>query len=256
MVGKNMLSVIIPTLNEEKNLEICLSSIQKNPQLDCAVIIVDGGSEDKTVRISKKYGAEVIVEKGCPEFNSRNLGATKAKDGILLFSCADVIFPSDLLDIVNKKFAENTNLIALSGPGIPFDAPLIGRIEYALYNMFRFVLARFPYPFRRFSTSTNFLVVKKSAFEKVGGFKPKDVNADGIMGKKLSELGKIQFSMDAWVYISARRIKHMGILNFNKHYLYVLENFFPELSRTTFLQRIKLKSGHVHKKMHEKISPQ
>lgn len=246
-----MLCVIIPTLNEEKNLPLCLSSLNSNYPNQYEVIIVDGGSKDQTARIAEEYGAKVIVEPACPEFTSRNIGAEKARGDILLFTCADVVFPKNLVSTVQKKFTDDSSLIALSGPGVPFDAPAIGRLEYEFYNLFRYILAKLPQRLRRFSTSTNFLAVKKSAFEEIRGFQPNDVNADGMMGKRLLEIGKIKFSMDARVYISARRMRHMGFINFNKHYLYVLENFFPELSRTTLLKKLKQKSGNVHKKMHE-----
>jgi glycosyltransferase involved in cell wall biosynthesis len=246
-----MLCVIIPTLNEEKNLSLCLASLQSNHWNPYEVIIVDGGSKDQTVKIAEQYGAKVIVEPACPEFTSRNIGAEKAKGDVLLFTCADVIFPKDLLRTVHRKFTNDRSLVAVSGPGIPLDAPILGRIEYELYNLFRHVLTKLPQRLKRFSTSTNFLAMKRSAFEEIQGFQPDDVNADGIMGKKLAEIGKIRFSMDTRVYISARRMRHMGFIKFNKHYLYVLENFFPELSRTSFLKRLKQKSGSVHKKMHE-----
>jgi glycosyltransferase involved in cell wall biosynthesis len=249
---KVMLCIIIPTLNEERNLALCLSSLQSNCGNQYEVIIVDGGSKDQTVGIAEKYCAKIIIEPACPEFKSRNMGAEKAKGDILLFTCADVIFPKDLLSAVHEKFAEDNRLIALSGPGIPFDAPAIGRIEYEFYNLFRYILAKLPQKLKRFSASTNFLAMKKSVFKEIGGFQLNDVNADGIMGKKLAEIGKIQFSMGMRVYISARRMRNMGFINFNKHYLYVLENFFPELSGTAFLKSLKQKSGRVHKKMHKR----
>jgi len=45
------LSVIVPTLNEEKDLSRCLESLN---YLDATVIVVDSGSQDKTVEIAKK----------------------------------------------------------------------------------------------------------------------------------------------------------------------------------------------------------
>lgn len=52
------LSVVIATFNEEKNLPACLESIKG---LADEIIIVDGGSTDKTVEIGKRYGAKVEV---------------------------------------------------------------------------------------------------------------------------------------------------------------------------------------------------
>jgi len=55
------INVIIPTLNEEKDLENCLKSIlRQNYPKKLKITIVDGSSKDATVEIAKKYGCKVI----------------------------------------------------------------------------------------------------------------------------------------------------------------------------------------------------
>lgn len=54
---RKKLSVVLATFNEEKNIGECLKTIK---DIASEVIIVDGGSKDKTVEIAKKYGAYVI----------------------------------------------------------------------------------------------------------------------------------------------------------------------------------------------------
>ena len=49
------ISIITPTLNCEKTLPITLASILAQNYKDLEHIIVDGGSNDKTVEILKKY---------------------------------------------------------------------------------------------------------------------------------------------------------------------------------------------------------
>jgi len=246
-----LISIIVPTLNEEKNIGEFFHSLDQQSWREFEVIIVDGGSKDRTVEKARRYGAKVIVEPVCPEFESRNIGAKKANSDILLFTCADVIFPKNLLNTVHKEFSEDVELIALSGPSVPFNAPMIGRIEYELYNTFRYFLTKLPRNYKRFSTSTNFLAVRRDSFNKTGGFQLKDINADGLMGRQLAEMGKIKLSLDTYVHISARRIRSMGFTKFNKHYLYVLENFFPVLSETRFIRKLKYGSGATHRKIHE-----
>ena len=245
---KPNVSIIVPTLNEEKSIQDFLGSLKKQTWKNFEIIVIDGGSTDKTVDIAKYHQAKVIVKEELREFPSRNIGAKMAKGEILLFTCADVMFPSDLLANINRYF-EDPKLIALTGPDIPQTSLLAG-IEYRAYNLIRFLFSSLPRPNKRFSTSTNFLAVKKKYFEKTGGF-TSDINADGIIGKQLSEIGKVKFSMDTIVFISPRRFFKMGFSGFNLHYLYVLENFFPFLSKTSFLKKWKTKSGAVHRKMHE-----
>jgi glycosyltransferase involved in cell wall biosynthesis len=58
-------TIVIPTYNEEANIGKCLNSIfvQDYPKELLQVIVVDGGSTDRTTEISKKMGAEVMHNK-------------------------------------------------------------------------------------------------------------------------------------------------------------------------------------------------
>lgn len=246
-----MISIIVPTLNEEESLRFLLGSLRRQTWSDFEILVVDGGSKDKTVDVAKKYNVTTIVLRGGREFNSRNVGAGLAKGEILLFTCADVIIPKDLIEKVYDKFEGNNQIIAASGPSIPYDTHIIGSVEYGVYNALRYILSKLPRPFKRFSSSTNFLVVRKNSFERVGGFDPMDINADGLLGRNLSRLGAVAFCPNMHVFISARRMNKMGVLNFNRHYFYVLENFFPFLSETRMIKGLKQKSGRVHRKIHE-----
>ena len=149
------------------------------------------------------------------------------------------------------KFKKNPRLIALTGSGYPFDAPIFGKAEYAAYNIVRYMLSKLPNPLKRFPTSTNFLVVRRDYFEKAGGFDVDDINADGLMGRKLLEMSEVAFFLDTYVHISARRIQNMGFFDFNKHYLYSFENYFFFLSNTRILKTLKQRSKIKHRKIHE-----
>ncbi len=243
------ISVIIPTLNEEKNIPRLLDSLEKQTLTDYEIVLVDGGSSDRTLAIAENHNSSIFIEKGLKEYPSRNLGAKNASGEILLFTCADVIFPRGLLAKIAKSF-QDPELVAMTGPDRPTDSAL-ALVEYGVYNFVRFLFSSFPKPAKRFSTSTNFLAVRKTAFEKTGGF-VRDINSDGYVGKQLSEIGKVKFSFTAAVLISPRRFYQMGFFGFNLHYLYVLENFFPFLSKTGFLRSLKDSSGSVHSNMRVK----
>lgn len=245
------ISVIVPTLNEEKNIRMFLESIGEQPSVDFEIVIIDGGSKDATSKIAEAHNAKIVVLPGYGEFISRNIGAKIAKGSLLLFTCADIIFPRNVFRKIVDKFEKYPQLIALSGPGLPFDAPFIGRVEYAIYDLFRYILAKLPKPLKRFSTSTNFLVVRRDYFEKTGGFLTDDINADGLMGRKLLDMGEVDFFMDTNVYASGRRMKNMGVVAFNRHYLYALENVFFFTSNFGLTKSIKLNSRIKHRKMHE-----
>ncbi len=244
-------SVIVPSLNEESHICLLLESIKDQSSVSYEVLIVDGGSKDETLYIARQHNAKVMALPGHGEFISRNIGAKMAKGKLLLFTCADIVFPKNLFQKIVEKFERNPELIALTGPGHPFGAPFFGKLEYAVYNLIRYIFASLPKSLQRFSTSTNFLVVRKDYFSKTGGFVVDNINADGLMGKKLLKLGEVAFFLDTYIYLSARRMKNMGFFAFNRHYLYALENFFFFTSNTRVINGLKLRSKKKHRKMHE-----
>ncbi len=87
-----MISIIIPTKNEESVIEKTLTSLKNNLSLPHEIIVTDGASTDKTVEIAKKY-ADKVVEHAGPERQTiaagRNAGAAVAAGDFLAFMDAD-----------------------------------------------------------------------------------------------------------------------------------------------------------------------
>lgn len=92
-----MISVIIPTKNEEKYLPKVLDSInaQNTGVLGLEVIVADAHSTDRTREIATQYGCRVI-DGGHPG-EGRNSGAKASKGDILVFQDADTILPPNFL---------------------------------------------------------------------------------------------------------------------------------------------------------------
>ncbi|MCB1200554.1 MAG: glycosyltransferase [Leptospiraceae bacterium] len=90
------ISIITPTLNEEKFLPLLLQSIEKQSFKDYEVIIADAGSTDKTQKIAREYGAKVVPG-GMPG-PGRNRGADVATGELLFFFDADVVLPENFLE--------------------------------------------------------------------------------------------------------------------------------------------------------------
>ena len=126
-----MLSIIIPTLDEEKYLPILLSQIKKQSFSDYEIIVADGGSTDKTVEIAKSFDCKV-TNGGLPA-KGRNEGAKIARGEIFLFLDSDNIYlPEKFLEKLIFEF-EKRNLGVASFPIYPagnwFD-----KIAYFFYN--------------------------------------------------------------------------------------------------------------------------
>lgn len=83
-----MISAIILTKNEERNIEKCLKSIYWCDE----IIIVDDNSTDKTIEIAKKYNATVYSRSLDNNFSAqRNFGLSKANNDWILFVDSDEI---------------------------------------------------------------------------------------------------------------------------------------------------------------------
>jgi len=105
----NRISVVLAVFNEEKNLGTCLESIK---DLAWEMVIVDGGSTDKTVEIAKEFGARVIETDNPPNFHiNKNKAIDAAKGDWILQLDADEVVTKELADeienVVSQKAEEN-----------------------------------------------------------------------------------------------------------------------------------------------------
>lgn len=95
------LTIILPTYNNQKTLDECLKSIfcQKFPKKDFEVLLIDGGSDDKTLEIAKKYPVKILHNEKRVEEAARILGINIAKGKIIGFVDADnVLVGNDWLE--------------------------------------------------------------------------------------------------------------------------------------------------------------
>ena len=104
------ISIIIPTINEASNLPLLLSdlsSIQKVGE----IIIVDSGSEDKTIDIANIYGAKVYKSRERNRGLQLDLGAKNSKGEWLIFLHADTRLTNDWFIKIKSVFKRNKNFI-------------------------------------------------------------------------------------------------------------------------------------------------
>ncbi|HEX8965576.1 MAG TPA: glycosyltransferase, partial [Patescibacteria group bacterium] len=91
------LSIIIPTLNNEKDLPLLFSSLNKQvyPKDKLEIIVSDGGSKDSTKNIAKKNNALVIHNTKVLAEPGVELGMKKAKGELLMILAVDNIFEEE-----------------------------------------------------------------------------------------------------------------------------------------------------------------
>lgn len=102
------LSVVIITLNEEKNIARCLSSVKS---IADDIVIVDSGSTDQTLAIAKEFGAVIISQPFLGYIEQKNFALDAADDGYLLSLDGDESLSPELAATIlaekQKGFAAN-----------------------------------------------------------------------------------------------------------------------------------------------------
>lgn len=214
-----MLSIIIPTLNEEKYLPILLSQIKKQKFSDYEIIVADAGSKDKTVEIAKSFGC--IITKGGNPAKGRNEGAKIAKGEILLFMDADNLYlPDNFLEKLISEFKKR-NLGVATFPIYP-KGNWFDKLAYGIYNFWVKLTQKFT------AYATNSVLVRKDVFEKIGGFNEEiKIGEDHYFAKMASKISKFGFIETEPVLTSTRRFEREGRLKtYLKYFLAGLYMFF------------------------------
>lgn len=201
------LSIIIPTLNEEAYLELTLNSIlDQNYNGKYEIIVADGMSTDKTVKIAKKYTKNVIRVKRRGIGAGRNAGALKARGDVLVFMDADsLLLPNALTELV-KPFG-NQNVVGVTCSILPSSNKLEDFIIYRLLNE----LVKFSIKMKKAHVSGVCIACTNDAFKRIGGFNENLSTAeDTDFSIRLNNLGKIEYVDKATIMTSVRRLEKLG----------------------------------------------
>lgn len=185
------ISVIIPTHNSEKTIENCIKSIfsQNFAREDYEIIVVDDGSFDNTVAISKNANVDEIIEiDPCFQGRARNVGAKKAKGKILAFIDSDCVAESGWLESISKKLEEFRVVTGTVENGVPESK--VAWAEY-LVEFGGLEKTRQSHVANVFSTCNG--ACTKEVFDKVGGFVESRASEDFIFAAKLKNLGIIPY---------------------------------------------------------------
>ena len=232
-----MISVIIPTYNEEKNIERCLKSLnnQTVPRNQFEIIVVDGNSNDRTVEIARKYADKVIQQKSEGVGGARNDGVDFSKGNIIANTDADCVLPKNWIESIQKNFKKE-NVVAVYGLLKPIDI-LENEIKKGKLNLTK-LKAKYKVSFivsNLFMKLTHIIgyhhlcaancAFDRESFLKVGGYKPLKYLDDIEINSRLKIFGKIVLDKNMIVYYSVRRLKKTGI----KKTLYMFTKNFIKL---------------------------
>jgi len=196
-------SIIIITLNEEKNLPRLLDSIKEQNFDDYEVIISDAHSTDRTREIALNYGYRV-VDGGLPAAG-RNAGAAAAKGEFLFFLDADAILPPGFVYNVYEEMQDR--FIDLATCEIkPLSDYKLDRVIHRMINLI--VIMNLWLDPKAFGTS---IFVTKRLFNKVNGFDETIyVAEDNDFVKRASVYSHLRYLTSAHIMISIRRFEKEG----------------------------------------------
>jgi len=197
------ISVIIPTLNEEKFLGKLLGDLKKQTWQDFEVIVADAHSTDETRVVAKKYGARV-VDGGMPAVG-RNAGAAVAKGDFLYFLDADVRLKKDFLA---KSYAEIEDrfLDLATCELVPISDLMVDKVLHQASNVF--------VKLQQYSSPVVLgccILVSKRLFERVNGFDESlKLGEDYNFAKRASEYRNLRVLLNTKIDLSVRRLQKDG----------------------------------------------
>jgi glycosyltransferase involved in cell wall biosynthesis len=200
-----MLSIVVPTFNEEDFLPRLLASIQRQDFTDRQIIVADSGSRDRTRAIARGYGAKV-VDGGTPAVG-RNRGAAAARGEYLMFLDADVALPDGFLSRIVHRFDHEFVDIC-----IPWIHPIDG--TKAIYR----TLYQFSNTFYKIMEVLQpqglgaCILVTRRLHERIGGFaESRRVSEDFDYISRAAKIGRFRVFPNVHVYHSVRRYVAEGV---------------------------------------------
>lgn len=222
-----MFSVIIPTFNEEKNVEACFRSLRKQLHRRFEVIVVDSGSNDRTREIALRYGYRVIeVERRRPHDVgvAKNEGVRHAAGDALLFLDADMVAEPNCLTVLEKAYGV-PGVIGVSCRVLPLGGNGMEMGMYELNNILARLANRVGIHELSYFSCHSYL---KEPFERVGGFN-EDLHAceDLDLSLRLRHLGRYIFTSDTTLWASPRRLRNWSYPGYISRYVrYLIQYYF------------------------------
>lgn len=126
-----MISVVVPTRNNESTIVELLESLARQTVRDFEVIVADSSS-DRTPEIASRYPFVRVVSVPPAGINvARNAGLSAAKGEIIAFTDGDCRVPPDWLESIKRFFEEHPDAAAVGGSVLT--AREIARSTAALY---------------------------------------------------------------------------------------------------------------------------
>lgn len=192
------LSIIIPALNEAGTIEQVLMSVRAM-DMPAEVIVVDGGSSDKTQQLAESL-ADRVIQSARGRARQMNAGAAKAKGEYLLFLHADTRLPPDAWKQLQSAFDQDAHWGR-------FDVRISGKLAMLK------VVARVMNLRSRLTgiaTGDQAMFVRRDMFESIGGFPDQPLMEDIELSRRLLRHARPRY-LTGPVTTSGRRWEQRGV---------------------------------------------
>jgi rSAM/selenodomain-associated transferase 2 len=199
------ISVVIPTLNEEKSLPRTLACLTAAAPTE--IIIVDGGSTDGTLSLAQEFCARTgnarLITSPRGRARQMNEGAKASQGEVLLFLHADTQLPAQAGRMIESALGKHAS--AVGGRfNVRFDHPSVwGRVISSFMNRRSRLTG--------IATGDQALFVRRHVFELLGGFSEIPLMEDIEFSRRLLQAGRTVALRDT-VVTSFRRWDTQGPL--------------------------------------------
>ncbi len=206
-------SIVVCTLNEEKNIVGCLRALRAQDfKGNYEIIVADGNSEDQTRALAKPLADKIVVEKKRSIAYERQAGAREARGKIIAFTDADSKAPRDWVRKIHETFEKNTQVSLIYGPVFYSD---VSANEQWISTFFMPKFLHLMSILRMHNPIGSNLAIRRDVFETIGGFDTNYITCEDLdLGKRAGKHGKLHYHKQLKHYVSARRVKKWGYLKY------------------------------------------
>lgn len=238
-----ILSIIIPTYNEEACLPVLLESIKKQSFDDYEIIVADANSTDKTREIAESYEC-IVTEGGLPAVG-RNNGAKIAKGEYLLFLDSDLKLTDDYLRNVIYEFR-----MERAGIAITQMLPMSNKVEDKLFHDFANYFMISVEKIKPHGAGCYGIIAKKELHDACNGFDEElTFGEDTDYIERLASKERFKVLRNAKIGVSTRRLEEEGIETLIRQYGKSTVNDF--LGKRTEAEEINYNFDHGHERISE-----
>ncbi len=195
-------SVVVPVRNEETQLSYTLESLLNQTAPPEQVIVVDGGSRDRTREVAASFPVELLTVTSGGRGNQIAQGVAVARGAIVVIAHADMVFPTNSLERIRQHLMEH--------PACPGGAlghrfcPPRWR-----YRLMEWCDARRAQRGNSYGDQAQFF--RREWLNAAGGFPALPIMEDVELAKLLRKLGPSAY-LDCPVVVSPRRFERLGFI--------------------------------------------